>query len=336
LIRAYDELLQHHAQGRPSQWVFSDERLPILRNNVYGVDLDPQAAEIARLNLLLRAVRERQRLPELAGNIKVGNSLISGGEAQLSPFFGHAWREKHPFNWEEQFPGVMAEGGFDVVIGNPPYVRIQSIDRAEADYFRSSFLSAHGSFDLSVVVMEQGLKLLKPGGRLGFITSGKFLKSTYGERLQRLLQEQATVEKVVDLSGLRVFGDATTYPVIMILQKGSTRTSLGYIWAGDDSHVAEPALDSLPQVLVGQEAIGEGVWPPAHGLSKTLMEKLEAPSVPYKDSSDQRIPRSYNQRRRHLSPDSGLPAKRRQSPGTQSGWRRAGAGVRAVETIAGW
>jgi type I restriction-modification system DNA methylase subunit len=251
-----------------------------LRNNIYGVDLDTQAVEIARLNLLLRALRERQRLPELAGNIKVGNSLISGSEAQLSPFFGGSWREKHPFNWAEQFPGVMAEGGFDVVIGNPPYVRIQSIERSEAEYFRSNFLSAHGGFDLSVVVMEQGLKLLKPGGRLGFITSGKFLKSAYGERLQRLLLEQATVEKVVDLSGLRVFGDATTYPVIMVLQKGSRPASLSYLWAGDDSHIIEPALNLLPEVVVGQEAIGEGVWPPLSGRSGKLMQRLESQSKP--------------------------------------------------------
>lgn len=175
LIRAYDELLQHHAQGRPSEWVFSDERLPILRNNIYGVDLDPQAAEIARLNLLLRAVRERQRLPELAGNIKVGNSLISGSAAQLSPFFGDSWREKHPFNWEEQFPGVMGEGGFDVVVGNPPYVETSPIAEEERDYYRSCYESAHGLFDLYVLFLEKGIQLLKPGVGLALSLLANFL-----------------------------------------------------------------------------------------------------------------------------------------------------------------
>jgi type I restriction-modification system DNA methylase subunit len=280
LIRAYDELLQYHAQGRPPEWVFTDDRLAILRNNIFGVDLDPQAVEIARLNLLLRAVRERQLLPELAGNIKVGNSLISGGEAELRPLFGDAWRDKRPFNWKEQFPGVVDEEGFDVVIGNPPYERIQRIDRTEADYFRSHFDSAHGSFDISILLLEQALNLIKPGGRLGFITSGKFLKTEYGKRIQQYLRSQATVEIVADLSGLQVFGDATNYPVIMVAQKGVRSASMSYIWAGNDPYPTEPALSELPTVKVEQSAITQGVWPPAHGSAKTLMEKLEAESIP--------------------------------------------------------
>jgi methylase of polypeptide subunit release factors len=279
LIRAYDELLQYHAGTRPHEAVLSDERLAILRNNIYGVDQDTQAVEIARLNLLLRAVRERRRLPVLAANIQVGNSLISGGDAELRPLFGDSWRDKRPFNWGVELSGVMDEGGFDVVIGNPPYIRIQNVDRAEADFFRSHFELAHGSFDISILFMEQALKLLKPGGWLGFITSGKFLKTEYGKRLQTQLLEQSTVGKLVDLSGLRVFGDATTYPVIIVVQKGVSSLPLHYIWAGDDPDNPTPALDTLSEVAVEQKAIAEGIWPPAHRLAKTLMGKLEAQSV---------------------------------------------------------
>lgn len=217
LIRAYDELLEHHGQGRPPEWVFSDERLQILRANIYGVDLDSQAVQIARLNLLLRALRERQLLPELRDNVKQGNSLISEGEP-----------EKYPFKWEREFLDVMQEGGFDVVIGNPPYIRIQSLPRDDADYYRNNYESASGSFDIYLMFIEQGLRLLKRDGRLGFITSGKFLKTEYGKKLQQHIRREATVEEIVDLSAQQVFGDVTTYPVILMLRKGTRGRNLRY------------------------------------------------------------------------------------------------------------
>jgi len=113
-------------------------RMEILTGNLYGVDLDAQAVEIARLNLLLKAVNQRGLLPPL-DNVRQGNSLISGTPAELEAAFGPDWRAKHPFNWEEEFPqiftlpltgGGQGEGGsgpgFDVIVGNPPYIRISN------------------------------------------------------------------------------------------------------------------------------------------------------------------------------------------------------------------
>ncbi len=244
LIRAYDELLEHHSQGRPPEWVFSDERLNILRNSIYGVDLDPQAVEITRLNLLLRALRERQLLPELRDNIKRGNSLIAQGAS-----------EKHPFVWEREFPDVMQEGGFDVVIGNPPYVRIQSLPRDDADYYRNHYESAFGSFDIYVMFIEQGLRLLKPGGRLGFITSGKFLKAEYGKRLQQHIRREATVEEIVDLSAQQVFSDATTYPVMLVLRKGAKERRLRYTFVPESAMAirSERDVGQVSSLEVGQD-----------------------------------------------------------------------------------
>ena len=85
------------------------------------MDLDRQAVEITRLSLLLSCVAKREILPSLADNIRQGNSLISGTEEELKKYFGDNWRDKKPFNWEEEFKDIMAQGGFDVVIGNPPY-----------------------------------------------------------------------------------------------------------------------------------------------------------------------------------------------------------------------
>ncbi|MDO8671640.1 MAG: N-6 DNA methylase, partial [Dehalococcoidia bacterium] len=96
----------------------------ILREHLFGVDLDPEAAEIAAVNLTMQAFADsrNKKLPRILNeNIKVGNSLVSGGEAELNPYFGDAWQKKRPFNWANEFPEVMATGGFDIVLGNPPY-----------------------------------------------------------------------------------------------------------------------------------------------------------------------------------------------------------------------
>ncbi len=220
LIRAYDELLRWHAAnaGMALKDLTHEYRMPILRNNVYGVDLDDKAVEIARLNLLLRALARRELLPSLADNIKRGNSLISGGEAELRPYFGEGWRDKHPFNWEQEFRKVMEEGGFDVVIGNPPYVGFQGFEE-DKPYLRERFKSAIGRFDVYIPFIERGLQLLKEGGLLGFICPTNFMKRQHGQALRELLRLSCKVESIVDFEHSQVFEDALNYTCILIIRK---------------------------------------------------------------------------------------------------------------------
>lgn len=283
LIRAYDELLAWHAEnfGRTEGDIDPHERAVILKNHIFGVDLDPQAVEIARLNLLLRALAQRELLPSLTDNVRVGNSLISGGANELEPYFGDKWQEKRPFGWDREFKQIMDDGGFDVIIGNPPYVRIQSLDRTEADYYRSSYESASGSFDIYVMFLEKALSLLKRGGRLGFITSGKFLKAAYGKKLQGVLRREATIERIVDLSDLKVFAEATTYPVIVVVRRGQQNAKLVYARIGDEPTTSgqTPDIAAAPTTDVGQEAITEGIWPPPSSANRSVIERLEAAST---------------------------------------------------------
>jgi len=291
LIRAYDELLNYHAaaSGKPVSELDQWDRLPVLNRNIFGVDLDGQAVEIARLNLLLRSLARREILPSLADNIRRGNSLISGAESELEKYFGKSWNEKRPFDWQHEFAPAAQGVDFDVVIGNPPYIRIQTLPRDEADYYRDHFVSASGSFDIYVLFLEKGIELLKPGGRLGFICSSKFLKSQYGARILQFIKQKCTVENIVDLSAQTVFAEATTYPTIVVLKKESNKSSLYYVSVPQgitDSPVTSALdLEGLPAVITDQEVITRRMWPPL-AKDDTLWEKLIAKTEPLGNMAD--------------------------------------------------
>ena len=165
------------------------------------------------------------------------------------------------------------------MIGNPPYVRIQSIDRTEADYYRSIYESASGSFDLYVLFLERALMLLKPEGRLGFITSGKFLKSTYGKKVQEVLLRETTVDEIVDLSSHKVFAEATNYPVILMVRKGAGNGSISYK-SVSSLDAESPVLDlsTMPNSFTAQRALASGMWPPATAETIPVLNKLESES----------------------------------------------------------
>ncbi|GAG87837.1 unnamed protein product, partial [marine sediment metagenome] len=117
---------QEEEKTKQSNWnrisQISNVETKILTENLFGVDLDPQAAEIASVNLMLKALKKGQKLPKILGtNIKIGNSLISGTEKKLDKYKIDSASEK-VFNWVQEFPDVFENGGFNVVIGNPPYI----------------------------------------------------------------------------------------------------------------------------------------------------------------------------------------------------------------------
>ncbi|MCK5466205.1 N-6 DNA methylase [Candidatus Parcubacteria bacterium] len=197
----------------------------ILLGNIYGVDLDPQAVELAKLNLLINALDQKAKLPNLTDNIRVGNSLISGSEKELKKYFGKNWRDKKAFNWEEEFPfchsrgGGNPEDGFDVIIGNPPYIGSRELDQKDKNYFGDNFLTAKDQYDLYVLFVEKSLNLLKSGGLLSFIIPNKFLVTKYGLALRKFIFENSTLINFRDYSKERVFPDASVYPVVVVLKK---------------------------------------------------------------------------------------------------------------------
>ncbi len=223
LVAAFDALAADYrraskALGALGEHIEFDIYDEIVSKNLYGVDLNLESVEITRLSLWLKTARRDHRLQNLEATIRVGDSLIEDG----------AYTSR-PFDWRADFRQVFAHGGFDIVIGNPPYVRMEYI-KAIKPYLEKHFAVTADRADLYAYFYERGVKLLKEGGRLGFISSSTFFRTGSGEPLRKFLSEQTAVETVVDFGDAQLFEGVTTYPAIVALRKMSEAPSdLSYL-----------------------------------------------------------------------------------------------------------
>ncbi|HAS81018.1 MAG: hypothetical protein UR25_C0003G0183 [Candidatus Nomurabacteria bacterium GW2011_GWE1_32_28] len=215
LIRALEAITEKYKEFG----IDGSVKRQIILENLFGVDLDMQAVEIARLNLLINSLDLKEILPKLNNNIKNGNSLISGTDEEMEKQFGKNWKDKKPFNWQEEFPDVFKQGGFDVIIGNPPYVRQEEI-KEDKEIFSQLFPNvANGTADLYVYFFERAIQLLKNSGYLGFIISNKFIKAGYGKNLRKYLKESLSIKQLIDQFNKKVFEDAVVDPCTIIIKK---------------------------------------------------------------------------------------------------------------------
>ncbi|MDR3575640.1 MAG: Eco57I restriction-modification methylase domain-containing protein [Anaerolineaceae bacterium] len=221
----------------PNGWQLTmDKKKEILLSHIYGVDIDAQAVEVTKLSLLLKVVENpgqlswlnERILPDLGENIKCGNSLIGPDyyDGRQIPMFGDEETYRlNVFDWQNAFPLVFYAGGFDAVIGNPPYIRIQALQEwapAEVEFYKKRYIAASkGNYDIYVVFVEKALSLLNRSGRLGYILPHKFFNAQYGEPLRGLISTGNHLAKVVHFSDQQVFDGATTYTCLMFLEKNS-------------------------------------------------------------------------------------------------------------------
>lgn len=190
-------------------------RRRILSDNLWGVDLDEQAAEIASVNLLLKALKREERLPLLLGeNIRVGNSLISGDESELKNYFHDSSRIK-PFNWFEEFGEILHNGGFHIVVGNPPWVK--DLSDEERNWLVKHYSLWAREPNTAQLFVERCLSLLADDGLLGFILPSMIrLKENYVP-LRKYITENFHILKIIDVG--YVFRDVEMPAFILIVQK---------------------------------------------------------------------------------------------------------------------
>jgi type I restriction-modification system DNA methylase subunit len=252
LLRAFDTLIAAYADYNAECRLIKKERnghdalfdadfavaeevlhapLHVLTENIFGVDLDKQAVEVAKLNLWLRymvvnrdefieRIRRKKHgdrplnlLPKLTMNLKRGNSLIADKKVA-----GDA-----AFDWAVEYPEIMQRGGFDVIISNPPYERIQVMQAnapEAAEFLKANYrAAASGNFDIYVCFIERGLQLLNAKGFLGYICPHKFFQAEYGAPVRKLLSDGKHVREIVSFGDQQVFTQASTYTCLLFLEK---------------------------------------------------------------------------------------------------------------------
>ena len=325
LIGAYQYLLdwhrdryeaddpEKHARARPArlyrsrtgEWrLTTAEKKRILLNNIYGVDIDSQAVEVTKLSLLLKVLEgesqetlsnqlrlfHERALPDLTNNIKCGNSLIGPDfydNRQMSLLDEEEIYRINVFDWKAEFPAVFKgkTAGFDAVIGNPPYVRMEAF-KAIKDYLRENYLAHEERADLYAYFLERALAVVNTGGRVGMIVSNKFAKAKYGKPLRHVLATKASMETVADFAGANVFVGATVRTMVLIARPASREST------NDVCYIPVPEPDAITAFASGQmkvedhaskssytipaDALSVNTWhlmPPDH---TRLLEKLKA------------------------------------------------------------
>jgi type I restriction-modification system DNA methylase subunit/predicted type IV restriction endonuclease len=255
LIGAYQCLLDYHLQwyvkDDPKKWMkgknpalyqgsmgdwrlTTSEKKKILLNNIFGVDIDSQAVEVTKLSLLLKVLEGENEhsinrqlklfhvraLPDLGNNVKCGNSLVGpdfyeNGQALITD--EESRYRINVFEYQQEFSEVFKQGGFDMVIGNPPYVRQELLQELKP-YYQKRYEAFAGTADLYIYFFEKGINLLREKGVFSVIVANKWMRAAYGEPLRKWLKKQR-LEEITDFGDLKVFQRATTYPCIIRIAK---------------------------------------------------------------------------------------------------------------------
>ncbi len=287
------------------------EKKRILTAHIFGVDIDRQAVEVTKLSLLLKvlegesdetlgkqlALFQERALPNLDRNIKCGNSLIGPDyfTGQLLPDADEL-RRVNPFDWEREFPAAMKAGGpsalppwvagqgFDCIIGNPPYIRIQTMKEwapLEVEAYKQLYTAASkGNYDIYVVFVERGLSLLNERGRLGFILPHKFFNAQYGQPVRELLAKGRHLAHIVHFGDQQVFAGATTYTSLMFLDKAG-RDECEYVkvddlaaWRANQTFEVSKDLKGLAHGIIPASSITAAEWNFSVGHGAGLFERL--------------------------------------------------------------
>lgn len=220
-----------------------EEKRRILSQQIFGVDINPYATEVARFSLLLKLIEDEnsasvqdflsrtnaQLLPNLSSNVKCGNSLIDSHYFELFPSTAEITEsvlKLNPFDWEEEFEFLAQSGGFDAIVGNPPYVRIQNMVKyapEEIKYLQDKnsiyTTGRSANIDKYYFFIERAIQLLRDIGKLGYIVPNKFFVLKGGKNLRNLICETASFRKIFHFGVTQVFPGRATYTAILILDK---------------------------------------------------------------------------------------------------------------------
>ncbi len=260
----------------------------ILRANIYGVDINPASVEIAQLALWLHTARGDKPLSALDRHVREGNSLIDDnfflGQPTLLAYDADEKERVNAFDWKKEFPEVFAQGGFDAVVSNPPYVKLQNFRSAHADMasylrdgrpgrgFKPYFSTQTGNFDLYLPFIEKGISLLNDQGRLGYIAPSLWVTNEYGEGLRNFIGSGRHLDRWVDFKAYQVFEEGTTYTALQFFTKTPNK-EIRVAEAPSGEIPPDPWSDPTRSIAYGHQVFGER-WLLLTGKDRALIERL--------------------------------------------------------------
>lgn len=274
LIREHNYIDELEAKLTGSSLVLSNIENSILENNLYGVDINEESVEIAKLSLWLRTAKPHRKLNSLNNNIKCGNSLIQ--DKSIAP--------ENAFVWENEFPHVFTKGGFDVVIGNPPYVfgGNEGISDIEKAFFKNTYKTGAGKVNLFTLFIERSYQLLKENGEFSFIIPNTFLRVTSYESSRKFFLENYKFRELIDL-GSDVFAGAVTSAIILVASKDSH--------LNDFEFEVKKGIDGSPIKIDINTTINNGyiISSSTEKSRKATIEKIKQACIPLGDLAEEMI-----------------------------------------------
>jgi len=312
LVAAYQHLLDWHLQRylaykrAPRQihqtptgaWrLTTTERKRILINNIYGVDIDPQAVEVAKLSLLLKVIEGETQtelaigrlLPDLADNIKCGNSLIADDYYATNTLPGITWDDDpvNVFNWPDAFPAVFAAGGFDTVIGNPPYLSVDDTwgkRDPRLAYLKTAYADVYNDkTDVLIYFLAKAVDISR--GEVAFIVSRAFLEAYKADKLRGWLADHTRVRQIIDFRNAYVFDGIGITTAIVHLTKAPeitparvTRYEPRHLPAGFTA--AAIGEDGFHTVSVPQNRFTARPWVFTTDTAQALLDQIDDAGEP--------------------------------------------------------
>ncbi len=263
------------------------ERKRILLDHIYGVDIDAQAVEVTKLSLLLKVLEgetdvlkghqwrliQERALPDLSANIKCGNSLVAADiYGQKLLIENDDILRINPFTWKSEYERVFHSGGFDVIVGNPPWLVAGYYGGQELTYLRQAYQTARGKFDLYYLFLELALRLLKNDGLCGMIVPNKFFHTKAAGDLRSLLIERRAIDSIVDFKDSQLFTGATNYSCIVTLRNGCVSPI--------DYSVCNSDLLRIQSAKVERSSLSREPWHFSSDALDRVFKKVDSLGVP--------------------------------------------------------
>lgn len=269
------------------------EKKKILTTHIYGVDIDAQAVEVTKLSLYLQMLEGEGKqenslfresdmhvLPYLGDNIKCGNSLIGSdfyASQDLSLFEEEAMYKVNAFDWEKEFSQIFKNGGFDCVIGNPPYVNINTMPEYH-EYFSKKYSEIHTGYnDLMYYFLYRGINLLNKTGIYGVITSNYFLGNEYAKKLRLFLNSKVT--SIINFKNAQIFSEASVHTTLLFAKNENTENEITIFTYRENKSPQEVILNESYDFSTLTKNELSDTWLIADKSSTSIINKINTNSV---------------------------------------------------------